>query len=110
MAMPHAASGEVIDLRPFGETLRRADSETLVRSDHLEIFRLVLSAGKSLPEHAVPSVITIQCLEGAVELATQGRSRVVPAGSLVYLAPGQPHALKAVEDCAVLVTMLVHRE
>jgi quercetin dioxygenase-like cupin family protein len=110
MAMPHAAAGEVIDLRPFGEALHRADSETLVRSDHLEIFRLVLAAGKSLPEHAVPSVTTFQCLEGAVELAARGRSCTMRAGSLVYLAPGEAHALKALEDSAVLVTLLVHRD
>jgi len=110
MAMPHAASGDLIDLHPFGEALRQAVSETLVRSDHLEIFRMVLVAGKSLPEHQVPSVVTVQCLEGAVELAAHGRSRVMRAGSLVYLSAGEPHALKALEDSSVLITMLVHRE
>jgi quercetin dioxygenase-like cupin family protein len=110
MAMYHAAPGELIDLHPLGEGLRQAVSETLVRSDHLEIFRLVLAAGKSLPEHAVPSVTTLQCLEGIVELAAHGRSCKMRAGSLVYLAPGEAHALKALEDSAVLVTLLVHRD
>jgi quercetin dioxygenase-like cupin family protein len=31
-------------------------------------------------------------------------------GSLVYLSAGEPHALKAIVDSSVLITMLVHRE
>lgn len=110
MSTHHAASGELIDLRPLGEDLPQSASKTLVRSDHLEIFRLVMLAGKALPEHQVPSAITVQCLEGAVEIEAHGRSRLMPAGSLLYLSGGVAHALKAVQDSSILVTMLVQRE
>jgi quercetin dioxygenase-like cupin family protein len=116
MAIPHAASGDLIDVRPLGATLRQTISTTLIRSDHLEVFRLVLLAGDNVPDHKlprtcqVPSVITIQCLEGTVEVKAYGRSQVMHAGSMMYLAGGAAHALKAVEDSSVLVTMLVRRE
>ncbi len=116
MAIPHAASGDLIDVRPLGATLRQTISTTLIRSDHLEVFRLVLLAGENVPDHKlprtcqVPSVITIQCLEGTVEFEAYGRSQVMHAGSMVYLAAGEAHALKAIEDSSVLVTMLVRRE
>lgn len=110
MATSHAASGELIDIRPFGPALPHAASETLVRADHLEVFRLVLLAGRSLPGHDHPRIITIQCIEGAVELVAGGKTVPMRADSLVYLAGGTPHELKAVEDSSLLVTLLVRRE
>lgn len=116
MAIAHAASGDLIDIRPLGATLRKSISTTLVRSDHLEVFRLVLPIGERVPDHKlprtcqVPSAITLQCLEGAVEFEAHGRSQVMHAGCMAYLAGGESHALKAMEDSSVLVTMLVRRE
>ncbi|MEO8445784.1 MAG: cupin [Gammaproteobacteria bacterium] len=116
MAIHHAESGELIDISPLGAALRQATSTTLIRSDHLEVFRLVLSAGDMVPDHKLPrvcqlpSVVTIQCLEGTVEIEAHGRSQVLRLGHLLYLAAGTPHALKALEDSSVLVTILVARE
>lgn len=116
MALAHAASGEIIDISPLGENLRDTISTTLIRSDHLEVFRLVLPAGARVPDHKLPricqlsSVSTIQCLEGAVEISVDGRSRTMRAGTMLYLSIGEPHAMTAIEDSSVLVTMLVeHR-
>lgn len=115
MALPHAASGELIDIRPLGPSLREAKSTTLIRSDHLEVFRLVLEAGARVPDHKMPrvcqlaSVSTIQCLEGCVEIEVDGSRQRMPAGSMLYLSIGVPHALKAIEDSSVLVSMLVGR-
>ena len=109
MAIPHAASGELIDVRPLGENLRRTSSSTLVRAEHLEVFRLVLAAGKAAPDHKASGAITIQCLEGEVELEAHGRTQILRAGSMVYLSDAEPHAVKAVEDSSLLVTILLRR-
>lgn len=109
MAIPHAASGELIDVRPLGENLPRTSSTTLVRAEHLEVFRLVLAAGKSAPEHKASGAITIQCLEGAVELDVHGLVRILRAGSMVYLSDAEPHGVKALEDSSLLVTILLRR-
>jgi Uncharacterized conserved protein, contains double-stranded beta-helix domain len=109
MAIPHAASGELIDVRPLGENLRRTTSTTLVRAEHLEVFRMVLAAGKAAPDHKASGAITIQCLEGAVELEAHGRTQILRAGSMVYLSDGEPHAVRAVEDSSLLVTILLRR-
>lgn len=110
MATSHAASGELIDIRPFGPALPQVASETLVRAEHLEVFRLVLLAGRSLPGHEHARAVTIQCIEGSIDLLAGGKTLAVRAGSLVYLAGGTPHELKAVEDSSLLVTLLVRRE
>lgn len=109
MAIPHAASGELIDVRPLGSDLRQTSSTTLIRADHLEVFRFVLSIGKVALDHKASGAITIQCLEGAVELEAHGRIQIMRAGSLVYLADAEPHAVKALEDSSLLITILLKR-
>lgn len=109
MATTHAASGELIDLRMSSAPGPASESQTLVRSDHWEVFRLTMPTGKELPEHQVASAITLQCLQGMVEVVAHGRSQAMRAGTMMYLAGGEPHAVKALEDSSLLVTLLVKR-
>lgn len=109
MAIPHAASGELIDIQPLGVSLRQTSSSTLVRADHLEVFRFVLTSGHSTPEHKASGAITIQCLEGLVELKAHGKNQMMRAGSMVYLSDAEPHSVKAIEDSSLLVTILLRR-
>ena len=107
MAIAHAASGELIAIRPLGANLRQTKASTLVRADHLEVFRLVLAAGKAAPDHKAAGAITVQCLEGEAELDAHGRTRVLLAGSMAYLSDAGPHAGKALVDSYLLVTALL---
>ncbi len=107
MALPHAASGDLLDIGPLGPKLAATKSHTLVQSPSIEIFRMVLPAGKEVAPHRVAGAITVQCLEGAIELAARGRVIEMRAGHLVYLEPQAMHGLKALQDASVLVT-LVH--
>lgn len=109
MSVPHAASGEIIDVRPLGAGFREKASTTLVRAEHLEVFRMVLPAGKATPEHKAAGAITIQCLEGIVEFESHGRKQSLHAGSMVYLADAEPHAVKALENATLLITVLLRR-
>ena len=108
MAIHHASSGELIDIRPFRDTIGSAQTKTLYKTQHLEVFRMVLLAGKSMPEHRVDGEVTVQCLEGSVEFSIAGVSELMRQGDLKCLAGGEPHALRAVEDASVLVTLLLH--
>ena len=58
MAIPHAAPGELIDVRPLGADLRSTSSTTLIRAFHLEVFRFVLPAGKAAPDHRAAGALT----------------------------------------------------
>lgn len=109
MAIPHKAPGELIDIRPLGSNLHPTISSTLIRAEHIEVFRFVLLAGKNTPEHTAAGAITIQCIEGAVQLDAFGRSQVMHAGSLVYLLDAEPHKVTALEDSSLLITILLHR-
>lgn len=107
MALPHAKSGEVIDVRPLGTRIEAAVSNALFKTPQLELMRLVLPSGKTMPKHAVPGPITIQCLEGVIELQAHQTTQILRAGELVYLAGGEPHTLLAQEDSSVLVTVIL---
>jgi quercetin dioxygenase-like cupin family protein len=105
MAQPHAAPGEIIDVRPLGARLADAASTAFVKAEQIEIARIVLHAGKEMPEHSAPGEITLQCLEGSVELRALGRTQTMRAGDLVYLGCDQPHGLRALEDSSLLLTI-----
>jgi quercetin dioxygenase-like cupin family protein len=105
MALSHAISGQPLDVRPFGERLVTEKTSALFKSSDLEVMRLVLVAGKSLPPHRVPGEITIHCLEGSLEIELDGRTVSLGAGELVFLAGGAMHGVKALTDASALVTI-----
>ncbi|MEP7206482.1 MAG: cupin domain-containing protein [Casimicrobiaceae bacterium] len=108
MAIHHASSGELIDVRPLKGNLDTMISRTLFKSNHLEVSRTVLLASQEMPPHHVAGEITFQCLEGSVELAIAGTTRFMGEGDLICLAGGETYALKAIADSSVLITMLLH--
>lgn len=110
MALHHAASGEIVDIRPLGEKLKQAIPATLVKTDHLQVFRYILPEGQEFAEHKVHGEITVQCLEGVVEFTSLGRKQMLRAGEFVYLAGDDPHALRGIEDASVLVTIVSNKK
>lgn len=109
MSLPHASSGDVMDVRPLGARLERTVSNALFKTDGLEVMRLVLATGKSFPEHTVTGEVTIQCLEGEVELDAHQKRQVLHAGEMAYLAGGVPHALHALVEASLLITIVLKK-
>ena len=107
MALPHAQPLDVIDVRPLAADLQGAVTTSLLKVQSLQLMRLVLRAGHGLPEHSVPGAITIHCLEGAAVVSTPSRSCQLRAGQLVMLDGGEPHAVNAISDASLLVTVLL---
>lgn len=108
MALPHAQPLDVIDVRPLAAHLQGAVTTSLLKVQALQLMRLVLRAGHGLPEHSVPGAITIHCLEGEAVVSTPARSCTLGAGQLVMLEGGEPHAVNAITDASLLVTVLLH--
>ncbi|HET9668240.1 MAG TPA: cupin domain-containing protein [Casimicrobiaceae bacterium] len=109
MAIPHAPQNEIIDVRPYGRALTEADSQLLVRTEHLEIFRYALPSGKAIQEHTAAGVMVAQCIEGAIAFTAKGRTQTLSPGDLLWLEDGVPHSLTALSDASLLVTILLHR-
>ena len=107
MAIPHATPGQAIDIRPLGAALSGSVTTTLIKTDRLEVIRLVVPAGKEIPPHQVAGEITVQCLEGRVAFTALGETRDLQAGNLCYLPGGEEHSVKGLEDASVLLTILL---
>ena len=107
MAIPHAKSGEVIDIHPLGSALTHAWSTTLVKTNSLEVIRLIIPSGKEIPVHKVSGEITVQCLEGQVAFTAGDSTQNVKAGQLLYLSSEVAHSLRGIEDASILLTILL---
>lgn len=107
MSIPHLSSGDTGSVLPLGGNLKNTPTTALFKAPHMEVARLVLLAGKHLPPHAVAGPMTVQCLEGEVEISLDGGSRRLRQGDLIYLAGNVRHDLTAVTDASVLLTIVL---
>jgi len=109
MAIPHADPGQAIDVRPLGARLAQEKTIALFKSADLEVMRVILLAGKTLPPHAVPGEITIQCIEGEVAVTAGAHSHLLEAGQLMFLGGGVVHGVEARLDSQFLVTVALRK-
>ncbi len=109
MAISHATPGEIIPIHPLKEKIADTKTHTLLKTDAIEVIRLVMPAGKTIAEHKAPGEITVQCIEGFVKFSSGGTSKDLTAGEMLYLSAKEPHAVEAVEDSSVLVTILLKK-
>jgi len=107
MALLHAQPLDVIDVRPLGAALRTAKTHSLIKTEKLQLMQVVLAAGQGLPEHRAPGEASVQCLEGEVEVSTPTRPCRLQAGEVVVLPAAEPHAVLAIRDATLLVTVLL---
>jgi quercetin dioxygenase-like cupin family protein len=69
----------------------------------------VLHVGEGLPPHAVAGEITLQCIEGRIAFDGASSARELAAGQLVHLSAQDIHALRAIEDSSLLLTIALKR-
>jgi quercetin dioxygenase-like cupin family protein len=97
------------------EHLERARNASSGRSAHtvhgghqnqLRQTLIALAAGHRLDEHESPGEATLQVLAGTVTLVTGDERQDSAVGAIVPI-PDSRHSLEAVEDSAVLLTVVV---
>lgn len=107
MAIAHAISGEVVDLMAPGQAGTPDKTTAIFKSSDLEVMRLVLPAGKRMPDHDVPGSITLQCLRGKVDLLLPDGTSTLGAGQFAYVGGGVTYGLYAQQDCELLLTIAI---
>ena len=102
MAIHHSRSGEISCLASVDDPITR--TVALARTPSFEAVHLVMRAGESIPSHHVAGTITLYCVAGHVRF-TGGSPPELWAGDWLFLDPGTPHALEAVTDSSLLLTI-----
>ena len=106
MATHHAVPAEVVDLDTWAHDMPYEHSKAIVKTDEMEIARLIIPAGKEIPNHKVTGPIIVHCLTGKIEFTAMGKTQVLMANQLLYLMPDELHLVKAVDDSVVLLTII----
>lgn len=105
MALNHAQPGETVDITPLGSALATTPTHAILKTHALELMRVVLRAGEALPPHEVQGELTLLCIEGEAEVTLAGRPFLLLAGQLVLLPAGARHAVRALHDTSLLLTL-----
>ena len=82
------------------------NSRTLAKEAELRALLTCLRAGAALDEQDADGRVTVHVLEGRVELRLEDGSEELAAGRLAVLEPGNPWRIHAVEESAVLLTLV----
>jgi quercetin dioxygenase-like cupin family protein len=109
MAIPHAQPGQPLIICPTAGTSAPQQTTTLIKTDSLEVIRVVMSKGKQLARHTVLGEIMLQCLSGSATLYFGERECELSPGTLTYLSGGQEHSLTANTDSSLLLTIVLGR-
>jgi nucleotide-binding universal stress UspA family protein/quercetin dioxygenase-like cupin family protein len=102
-----AEPGAPVDVRPLGTAMASAQTRTLVRTNAVEVVRLIVRAGQEIARPESRGEVIVQCLEGRVALTALGTHQTLEAGTLLHLPASEPLAFKGIEDASVLLTMIV---
>ena len=106
MATHHAEPGKVVDLETWASDLPDEKTKVIIKTNELELVRLVIPAGKVIPRHKVSGPVVIHCLYGEIFVNVKGKSTDITTGQLIYLNPGEPHSLRSVSESIVLLSII----
>jgi len=80
-------------------------SRTLLRTANTRTVLFGFAAGQELTEHTSTQDALIQILTGECEFSLAGKPHLLKAGDLLHLSPNLPHAVKAVTQFSMLLTL-----
>ena len=97
--------GEVIRVGSLGSELKAAQLVTLVKTDALEVFQLMVPSGQLVPTHELQGDVVVHCLEGRVSLKALGAIRDLEAGELLCFFSNEPFSVKGIEGASLIISV-----
>ena len=85
-------------------------ARTLVKRGPLRLVLVAIGGGGEVQEHKAAGPTTIQAVRGRVTVAGGGADHVLQQGDILTLPAAMPHALRAEEPSAVLVTIVLDEQ
>jgi quercetin dioxygenase-like cupin family protein len=78
----------------------------ITESSELPVTTFAFDEGQRLSEHTGPFDALVQVLEGEIEITIAGHPHRVQGGEMILMPAQQPHALKALQRCKMILTMI----
>lgn len=102
----HIEFGEVVNLEKLNSDLNPEVTHALIRSEDMEVIRMVLPKGKQIAEHKVKGELTVQCMKGKVVFDIDGEKQTLKENDWLALEKEVEHALIVKNDAVLLLTIL----
>jgi quercetin dioxygenase-like cupin family protein len=100
---------EQINIAEELKKIRARDAEvsstTVLKTDALRVVLMALKAGAKLHEHHADGRLLLQVLEGEIEFSAENAKIRLRAGMLASVEALVPHAVEAVSDAVLLLTI-----
>ncbi|MGI5950642.1 MAG: cupin domain-containing protein [Brooklawnia sp.] len=81
-------------------------SRVILDNPLLRIVVFTFDAGQLLTEHTSPRAVAVTLLDGEMDFSLSGETHRMTGGDIIYLAPGEPHALTAITQCRLQLVMV----
>jgi quercetin dioxygenase-like cupin family protein len=87
-------------------TTEATTSRTVVSNDAARVVAFAMDAGQELTDHSAARPAVVQVIEGRLAFTVGGERHELEAGDVVYLAPGERHAVLAVTPCRFALVLI----
>jgi quercetin dioxygenase-like cupin family protein len=81
-------------------------SRILIRRDKANVTLFAFDESQELSEHTAPFDALVYVLEGKAEIRIAGQPFSLSAGDVILMPANQPHAVRAVSQFKMLLTMI----
>lgn len=83
-------------------------SRVVVNNEVLRVVQFAMDTGQELTDHASPRAVTVHVMDGNLNFTVGSHQHILSAGDVVYLAPGERHALVAESPCRFTLVLVDH--
>ena len=81
-------------------------SRTIVKGKTGTVTVFAFDEGEGLSEHTAPFDALVHVIDGEAEVTIEGRAHVLKQGEMIVMPADRPHALKAVRQFKMVLTMI----
>jgi quercetin dioxygenase-like cupin family protein len=82
------------------------NARTLVKYDDLRLVLMVVQRNARIPKHQTEGRVSVHVISGHIQVRASGRTFNLRTGGLLTLAPAIRHDLTAIEESAILLTIV----
>ena len=105
--MSTAPKSEILNITGLAEyQTGSVVSRQLTKAEGGNVTFFAFDEGQELSEHTAPFDALVHVLDGEVEIKISGKPSLLKAGEAIIMPANQPHAVKAVKEFKMVLTMI----